>query len=159
MSLFFPVIYSSFVLILLLILNFYIFKQLFSFQVVIKKLNKIENNKNIRTLNLQILCELAKLYSYNKNYTKAIELYKLILKKNSNLDSRCQSYLYNLIATTFFKDNNYQQSLIYLKKALLTCEYNNIALISLKKLYQQLEDKRKISNIKELEKSINLLSN
>jgi len=156
MSIFFPLIYSTVVLIILILVNFYIFKQIFKFNKIKIKVKEIDTTISVQTLNISILYDIAKLYAYNNNHLKSIELYQNILEKNNILDKRCQSYLYNLIGSAFLKANKYQEAIMAIKKALILSPFNTVAVINLQKLYKQLGKMDKENNLNQLRKLITM---
>lgn len=154
MTLFFPLIYSAIVFLILIIVNVIIFKQIGKFKPVFQTANKLENTITPQNLNVQKMCDIAKIYSYINQYTKTIEIYKLILDRNIKLDNRCKSYIYNLIGLTYLKLNENQNAICYLKNSLIFSPNNNIALMNLKKAYNEIGDTYRLENIKKLELQI-----
>tara|TARA_B100001142_G_scaffold227014_1_gene225130 strand:- start:27 stop:557 length:531 start_codon:yes stop_codon:yes gene_type:complete len=132
-----PVLYLSILLISLLVLSFFIGRQIVERKKIEDDLSILQNKIRNKEANAEDYYELGSIYLSKKLFDQAILQFRYALQVWKNEDFEGISRLYNTIGFTYSETEQYELAIYYYQEALKSDENYNIALNNLGYAYEK----------------------
>ena len=132
-----PVLYLSILLISLLVLSFFIGRQIVERKKIEDDLSILQNKIRNKEAHAEDYYELGSIYLSKKLFDQAILQFRYALQVWKNEDFGGISRLYNTIGFTYSETEQYELAIYYYQEALKSDENYNIALNNLGYAYEK----------------------
>nr|YP_010411859.1 hypothetical protein Ycf37 [Sargassum siliquastrum]YP_010485296.1 hypothetical protein N8E54_pgp001 [Sargassum macrocarpum]YP_010485435.1 hypothetical protein N8E85_pgp001 [Sargassum serratifolium]URP30953.1 hypothetical protein Ycf37 [Sargassum siliquastrum]UVW81229.1 hypothetical protein [Sargassum macrocarpum]UVW81368.1 hypothetical protein [Sargassum serratifolium] len=133
----FPLIYSIVLFCFLILIIFFIIKQVIDTQKLEKKTFELQTLLKKNNTSYESYYKLGKLYLKKKLFPKAILLFRKAINNWDINDNIGLGHVYNVIGLTYFTLKEYQFAIYYYKIALKIIPDYTIALINLAYVYEK----------------------
>lgn len=146
MNLIFPLIYSTIIFIVLLILTIYLFGQIQLTQKVEKRIENLQKQIQVNSINYENNYKLGQIFLRKKLYDQAILYFQQALKGWNSQDKLGLGSLYNTLGFTYFTLKNYFFAIYYYKCAINLLPDYFLALNNLSFTYEKVQNYDKALN-------------
>lgn len=134
---FFGIIYLSVLLTLLLVVAFFIFKQIFKTRRIEKTFSKLQNKLTKEKGTAKEYYELGSIYLDKKLFVQAIQLLQKALKAEKQLEEENKALIYNALGYAYFCQEQYDLAIRNYKEAIKLFPEYTTALNNLGNVYEK----------------------